>query len=127
MKFFLLLLTLTTILFSKTTALPAENPQDTISTNSFNIVLITIDTLRPDHLSCYGYERKTSPNIDKIAQNGFIFKNTMAPSSWTAPSMAFLCTSLYPVSHGMVHGIADTINNQEILSDNVTAEQIYNL
>jgi arylsulfatase A-like enzyme len=120
MQYFILSLSFITIFLSEAVALTPDNLQDNDSTNSFNIVLITIDTLRADHLSCYGYERKTSPNIDKIAQNGFIFKNAMAPSSWTAPSVASLCTSLYPISHGMVHGIADTINNQEILSNNIT-------
>ena len=120
MKHFLLPLVAITIFFSETAVLPSDNLREEGLKNSFNIVLITIDTLRADHLSCYGYERKTSPNIDKIAQNGFIFKNAMAPSSWTAPSVASLCTSLYPISHGMVHGIADTINNQEILSENIT-------
>jgi arylsulfatase A-like enzyme len=89
--------------------------------NDFNIVLITIDTLRADHLSCYGYERTTSPNIDAIAEKGIIFKNAIAPSSWTAPSMASLFTSVYPVNHGVLHGIGyqkgKTINIQEVFSD----------
>ena len=88
--------------------------------NDFNIVLITIDTLRADHLSCYGYERTTSPNIDAIAQKGIIFRNAIAPSSWTAPSMASLFTSVYPVNHGVIHGIGykkgETINIQEVFS-----------
>ena len=71
----------------------------------FNIVLITIDALRADHLSCYGYERNTSPTIDSIAEKGIIFKNAYAPSSWTVPSMVSLFTSVYPVNHGVVHGI----------------------
>ena len=70
----------------------------------FNIVLITIDTLRADHLSCYGYNRNTSPNIDNIAEQGTIFANAIAPSSWTAPSMVSLFTSVYPLSHGVIHG-----------------------
>jgi arylsulfatase A-like enzyme len=72
----------------------------------FNIVLITIDTLRADHLSCYGYERETSPNIDKVAEKGILFKNVIAPSSWTAPSMVSLFTSTYPINHGVIHGLA---------------------
>ena len=88
---------------------------------NFNIVLITIDTLRADHLSCYGYERKTSPNIDKIAETGIIFKNAIAPSSWTAPSMVSLVTSTYPTNHGVIHGIGyrknKTIHTQEVFSD----------
>ncbi|MHA1940215.1 MAG: sulfatase [Candidatus Hodarchaeales archaeon] len=92
--------------------------QDT-SKDNFNIVLITIDTLRADHLSCYGYERKTSPNIDKIAERGIVFKNVIAPSSWTAPSMVSLFTSVYPINHGVVHGLGtEKIEHmQEVFSD----------
>ena len=75
-----------------------------ITKNDCNIVLITIDTLRADHLSCYGYERKVSPNIDKVAEKGILFKNVIAPSSWTAPSMVSLFTSTYPINHGVIHG-----------------------
>ncbi len=84
-----------------------------------NIVLITIDTLRADHLSCYGYERETSPNIDKIAEKGFVFDNVIAPSSWTSPSMVSLFTSVYPINHGVVHGFVKDkkIVNQEVFSD----------
>ncbi len=70
-----------------------------------NVVLITIDTLRADHLSCYGYERETTPRIDAIARQGILFKNVVAPSSWTAPSMVSLFTSTYPINHGVIHGI----------------------
>ena len=92
----------------------ADSPQ-----NDINIVLITIDTLRADHLSCYGYERTTSPNIDAIAEKGIVFSNTIAPSSWTAPSMVSLFTSVYPINHGVVHGFiknGKTILNQEVFS-----------
>jgi arylsulfatase A-like enzyme len=75
------------------------------SRDDFNIVLITIDTLRADHLSCYGYERETSPRIDAIARQGVMFKHAVAPASWTAPSMVSLFTSTYPVSHGVIHGL----------------------
>ncbi|MGI0001905.1 MAG: sulfatase-like hydrolase/transferase, partial [Nitrososphaeraceae archaeon] len=51
-----------------------------------NLILISIDTLRADHLSCYGYHRNTSPNIDSFAKNGVLFSNTIAQSSWTLPS-----------------------------------------
>ena len=85
----------------------------------YNIILITIDTLRSDHLSCYGYERKTSPNIDKIADNGIIFEKAIAPSSWTAPSMVSLFTSVYPINHGIVQGVikgGETLR-QEVFAD----------
>ncbi len=75
------------------------------SKGNFNIVLITIDTLRADHLSCYGYERETSPHIDALAKQGILFKDVTAPSSWTAPSMVSLFTSTYPINHGVIHGL----------------------
>ena len=89
-------------------------------TTGCNIVLITIDTLRTDHLSCYGYERNTTPHIDAIAEQGIIFRNVVAPSSWTAPSMASLFTSTYPINHGMVHGINQRKRMQEVLSGDLT-------
>jgi len=66
-----------------------------------NIILITLDALRPDHLGCYGYKRNTSPNIDKIAKEGLIFTQAIAQSSHTAPSNASLITSTYPNIHGV--------------------------
>ncbi len=65
-----------------------------------NVVLIGVDTLRADHLTCYGYGRKTSPNIDRLAQQGVLFENAIAPSPWTLPSFATVFTSLYPSQHG---------------------------
>lgn len=84
------------------------------------IVLITIDALRADHLSCYGYERKTSPTIDSIAERGTIFKNVLATSSWTAPSMVSLMTSVYPINHGVLHGLGWRPNQQEVFTTELT-------
>ncbi|HPF31806.1 MAG TPA: sulfatase-like hydrolase/transferase [Candidatus Sabulitectum sp.] len=52
-----------------------------------NVILILVDTLRPDHLGCYGYERNTSPSIDSLAESGIMFTNVIAQSSWTLPSV----------------------------------------
>jgi arylsulfatase A-like enzyme len=70
-----------------------------------NVVIIGVDTLRPDHLSCYGYQRSTSPNIDALAASGALFFNTISQSSWTLPSFASLLTSLYPHQHGVSSGM----------------------
>ena len=93
-----------------------------VSNNDFNIVLISIDALRADHLSCYSYERETSPNIDKIAEKGILFENVIAPSSWTVPSMVSLFTSVYPINHGVISGFLrnNKVYKQEVLSDNLT-------
>ena len=66
-----------------------------------NVVMILIDTLRADHLGCYGYARPISPNIDALAEAGTLFENAVAQSSWTGPSVASLFTSVYPSQHGM--------------------------
>lgn len=57
-----------------------------------HVLLIVIDTLRADHLSCYGYWRETSPNIDGMARRGVRFERAIAQSSWTSPSMITLMT-----------------------------------
>ncbi len=57
-----------------------------------HVLLIVIDTLRADHLSCYGYPRVTSPNIDALATRGVRFDQHIAQSSWTAPSMVTMMT-----------------------------------
>ncbi len=68
-----------------------------------NVILISIDTLRADHLGCYGYERETSPSIDELASDGVTFLNTYAPSPWTLPSHMSLLTSLYGVHHQVAY------------------------
>ena len=65
-----------------------------------NLILISLDTLRADRLSCYGYERPTSPRIDALAKRGTLFEFAVAESSWTLPSHASLFTGLVPRAHG---------------------------
>ncbi len=67
----------------------------------YNVLLISLDTLRADHLSCYGYKRATSPRIDQVAKEGTLFENVVAASNWTVPSHMSLLTSLYPSVHGV--------------------------
>jgi arylsulfatase A-like enzyme len=67
----------------------------------YNVLLISLDTLRADHLSCYGYKRSTSPRIDQVAKEGVLFENVVAASNWTVPSHMSLLTSLYPSAHGV--------------------------
>jgi len=66
-----------------------------------NVILISVDTLRADHLGCYGYERATSPFLDELAARGVRFERAFAQSSWTLPSHMSLVTSRYPRSHGV--------------------------
>lgn len=87
-----------------------------------NIVLICVDTLRSDHLSGYGYDRWTTPNLDALAtEEGITFENVYASSSWTLPSVTSVFTSLNAPQHGVedqgtrLSGKATTIS--ERLSD----------
>ncbi|MDO8602528.1 MAG: sulfatase [Candidatus Omnitrophota bacterium] len=66
-----------------------------------NIILITIDGLRADHLSCYGYGRLTTPNVDKLAKDGVIFLQAIAPSTETAYSIPAMITSTYSHYNGI--------------------------
>ena len=61
-----------------------------------NVILITIDALRQDHLSCCGYQRYTSPNIDELAGCGAMFTQAIAQAPWTTPAMSSIATSVYP-------------------------------
>ena len=65
-----------------------------------NVLLITLDTTRADHLSCYGYFRQTSPNLDKLAAESVLYTRAIATSSWTLPSHASLFTGKFTSSHG---------------------------
>lgn len=89
-----------------------------------NVIIFLFDAMRPDHLGCYGYERDTSPNIDKFASTGIIFKNCFASSSWSKPSIASLLTSLYPSSHGAYQVDADLIETMHINPNAVTLAEI---
>jgi len=66
------------------------------SYRKYNVILITIDTLRPDYLSCYNPEAQPTPNIDRIAQNGVMFRNAFTLIPITMPSHASILTSRQP-------------------------------
>lgn len=67
-----------------------------------NLLLITVDTLRADHLGCYGYGRPTSAAIDGLAAEGVVFERAWASSSWTLPTLASLMSSVPSAAHGAI-------------------------
>jgi arylsulfatase A-like enzyme len=70
-----------------------------------NIILLAVDTLRADHLSCYGYARETSPTLDRLAQEGALVENFVCAVLPTQPSFTTLYTGQHPITHGVVaHG-----------------------
>lgn len=68
------------------------------------VILYVIDTLRADHLGCYGYDRPTSPHLDAFAADAVRFAYAVAQSSWTRPSMASIMTGLTPPRHNAIGG-----------------------
>ena len=65
-----------------------------------NIIFILVDSLRAESMSCYGYDRPTTPYIDQLATEGILFRNYFANSTWTAPTVATLFTGLSSIRHG---------------------------
>lgn len=61
-----------------------------------NILIISLDSLRPDHFSCYGYPLDTTPNIDKLAKEGVMLKQVISEGNWSMPGAFSFHTSLYP-------------------------------
>lgn len=87
------------LLFLAGCAAPPDEPPP-------NFLLISLDTLRADHVGAYGYPRETTPNIDGLAARGTVFLNSFAQAPNTAPSHTSLFTSLYTTIHGIRrHGL----------------------
>ena len=78
-----------------------------------NIILLSADTLRADHLSCYGYFRKTSPNIDAFAKDSVLFQNAISQAPSTVPAHMSIFTSLTPLVH-LCKLSPDNANNEGI-------------
>ena len=64
-----------------------------------SVVLITLDTLRADHVGCYGHDRRITPHIDRFAREGVLFADALVAIPETAPSIRSILTGLYPVHH----------------------------
>ncbi|MDP2735802.1 MAG: sulfatase-like hydrolase/transferase, partial [bacterium] len=68
----------------------------------YNVIVISIDTLRVDHLGLYGYSRDTSPNLDTFSREALVFDQAIAQAAFTLPSVASTFTSEYPSAHGLL-------------------------
>ncbi len=76
-------------------------PQDK-GKKKLNVIIYLVDTLRADHLGCYGNREIQTPHIDRFASQGVLFEKAYAQASWTKPSTATLLTSTYPSYHGAI-------------------------
>ncbi len=96
---------------------PAEPPITVGGTSRPNVLLISVDMLRPDHLGCYGYGRSTSPRIDRLAAEGALFENAISSTSWTLPAHAALFTGLADSVHGCVDTDRRLAENRRTLAE----------
>lgn len=80
----------------------AENPILPERYKDTNVILVSLQCLRPDHLGVYGYKRDTSPNIDRLAKSSILFDNTIAQANLTPVAMMSVLTSQYPRVNGMI-------------------------
>ena len=84
-----------------------------------NIILISIDTCRADHLSCYGYLQQTTPNIDKVAGHATRFETVVTPTPLTLPAHCSMLTGKIPPVHGVHHNIG-----YQLAPSNITLAEI---
>ncbi|HWW88109.1 MAG TPA: sulfatase-like hydrolase/transferase [Vicinamibacterales bacterium] len=87
-------------------ACTGQRPAPSPAPRPSHVLFITIDTLRPDHLGCYGNQNVATPNIDRLASEGVIVDQAVAQVPLTRPSHASLFTGLYPSQHGIRDNIS---------------------
>lgn len=84
----------------------------------YNVLLLTVDTVRADRLGAYGYElRDTTPEIDRLLASGVTFERAVAPRSLTWPSLASVFTGLYPSGHGVLENGYEFPDDLTLLSE----------
>jgi ABC-type dipeptide/oligopeptide/nickel transport system permease component len=72
-----------------------------VDIDNLNVILITIDTMRADHLECYGYDRVKTPRINQLAEEGVLFRHNIVQAPLTLPSHTSILTGTYPLVHGI--------------------------
>lgn len=101
------------------TATPSTAPAEKTSTPAPaskppNVLIYLVDTLRPDHLGCYGYPAPTSPHLDRLAGEAVVFEQAIAQSPWTKPSTATILSGLHPEEHG-VHSFSELLPDRVVV------------
>ena len=86
-----------------------------------NVVLITIESLRPDHVGCYTGSRPTTPHLDALAGESVVYERAHAVTSWTLASHASLLTGLYPTAHGAVRPLSRLDEGHATLAERLAA------
>jgi arylsulfatase A-like enzyme len=100
-------------------SLTQSDDQKPLAKNKTNVILIVLDAVRSDHLHCYGYHKKTSPFLDRLASEGVFFSTAIAQSSHTQESVPSLLSSTYPSTHRIKHNVS------RLPEDLVTLPMVY--
>ncbi|MBI5452898.1 sulfatase-like hydrolase/transferase [Candidatus Gottesmanbacteria bacterium] len=95
---------------------PPLNGKSLFVTKDYNLIMISLSNVAAEHMSLYGYKRKTTPNLEKWARDAIVFENTFSQASWTLPVATSLFTSLYPYTHGVVDRYKNNILDNNIMT-----------
>ena len=90
-----------------------------------NVILVSLDTCRADHLSCYGFERKTTPNIDAIAAEGILYTQAISPIALTLPAHSSVFTGTYPPYHRVHDNLDDRLGDSSVTLAEVLSKAGY--
>lgn len=108
--------------------LPTASPAGPAPARPPDLLLVTVESLRPDHLSTYGYSRDTAPWLSRLAAGGVVFERAYASAPWESPALASLMTGLYANQHSVDRGQpeGDAVVGQPSLSEslNTLAERL---
>ena len=91
-----------------------------------NVVLVSVDTTRADRLGCYGYPAARTPEIDRLARRGVLFRDAVSAVPLTLPSHASIMTGLLPCSHGVRHNVDFALSADSKTLAEIAKERGYN-
>ena len=94
----------------------AQERLDIAEYKDFNIILISLGNVGAKHMSLYGYERKTTPGLDKMARDAIVLENCFSEASWTLPVATSVFTSLHPYAHKVMDRYHGNLLNENIVT-----------
>ncbi|HBH71321.1 MAG: hypothetical protein UU88_C0003G0079 [Parcubacteria group bacterium GW2011_GWC1_42_11] len=94
----------------------AQNNSNGVLCKDCNLIVVSLSNVSAKHMSLYGYERLTTPNLDELAKESIVFENAFTQSSWTLPVGVSFFTSLYPYSHGVMNRIENNVLSKNIIT-----------
>src|SRR6266513_2171448 len=100
-----------------------SRPSTHKSLHNANVLLITLDTTRADHIGCYGDSKAKTPTLDALAREGALFESCITPTAYTLPSHSSIMTGLYPPAHGVrINGEAALPDSNVTLAERLAAK-----